>query len=234
MKSRIVILVATILLFAYTAEAQEQKEINVGSFSKVKFEGSAQWILIPSDEEKVIIESESEDVFDKIFVDLSGDKLTISTVEKNKNISKLFKSVTIKVYLKSIESVALSGVGSVSAESSMSSEEFEATLRGTGNMNLDIQCSEFTGNMFGTGTLTVAGSATTGIVKVEGVGSFEGFGLVTTDMNITVSGVGGAKVYATGDLTATLNGVGSIRYKGEPNTKSINSNGLGSIKQEMD
>lgn len=234
MKSKIVILATTILFFAFIAQAQEQKEINVGSFNKVKFEGSAHWILIPSDEEKVIIESESKDIFDKIVVDLSGDQLTISTTEKNKNLSKIFKSVTIKVYLKSIEKVALSGVGSVNAESKISSAKFTATLRGTGNMDLDIQCAEFIGNMFGTGTLSVAGTAETGVVKVEGVGSFEGYELVTTDMNITVSGVGGAKVYAIGNLIATLNGVGSIKYKGEPHTKSINTNGLGSIKQDID
>ncbi len=69
---------------------------------------------------------------------------------------------------------------------------------------------------------------------MEGVGSYEGYELLSTDMNVTVSGVGGAKVRASGTLTATLNGVGSIRYKGDPENKNFNTNGIGSIKKSKD
>ena len=50
-------------------------------------------------------------------------------------------------------------------------------------------------------------------------------------MNVTVSGVGGAKVNATDILTATLNGVGSIKYDGDPGTTNLNTNGIGVIKK---
>lgn len=232
MKIKIAFLAATILLFAFSTEAQEQKEITVNSFSEVKFEGAAHWILIPASEEKVVIESKSKDIFDKITVKQSESLLTISTIEKDKSITKLFKSITIKVYFKSLDKVSLSGVGSVKADKQITAEKFTATLRGTGNIELNIRCSEFVGNMFGTGTLNVIGTADMGVIRVEGVGTFEGYEFVTIDMDITVSGVGVAKVYATGNLTATLNGVGSIRYMGDPKTKNLDSNGLGSIKQK--
>lgn len=213
MKNKIAFLVLTILLSVISTKAQEQKEITVSSFNEVKFEGAARWILIPSSEEKVVIESKSKEIFDKIEVKQSNSLLTISTTEKDKSITKLFRSVTIKVYFKSIDNVSLSGVGSVKAEKQITAEEFTATLRGTGNMDLNIRCSDFVGNMFGTGTLDVRGIADKAIVRVKGVGAFEGYEFVTIDMDITVSGVGGAKVYATGNLTATINGVGSIRYR---------------------
>lgn len=234
MKKRIALLTITILLFAFGSVAQEQKEISVSTFSEVKFEGSAQWILIQASEEKVVIESKSKDILENITVNQKGSLLTISTTEKDKNITKLFKSVIIKVYFKSLNNVSLSGVGSVKADKQISAEGFTATLHGTGNMDLDIRCAKFDGNMSGTGALTISGTADKAIVRVEGVGSFEGYELVTFDMDITVSGVGAAKVYATDKLIATINGVGSIRYLGDPNTKSLNSNGLGSIKQKSD
>lgn len=234
MKNRIVLLTIAILLFAFGAEAQVQKEISISSFSDVKFEGSAQWILIQANEEKVVIESKSDDIFDKIAINQNENLLTISTTEKDKSITKLFKSVTIKVYFKSLNSVSLSGVGSVKADKQITADSFTATLHGTGNMDLDIRCSKFVGNMSGTGALTIMGTADKAIVRVEGVGSFEGYELITFDMDITVSGVGGAKVYAQDNLIATINGVGSIRYLGNPKTKNLNSNGLGSIKQKSD
>ncbi len=68
MMKKNVLIIAVALFFAYQSNAQEQKEIKVGSFDEVKFEGSAQWILVPSEEEKVVIVSKSKDVFDFINV----------------------------------------------------------------------------------------------------------------------------------------------------------------------
>lgn len=214
--------------------AQAIKECEVTSFNQVKFEGSANWVLIPSDEEKVVIESKKEDVFPYIDVDVKGGELFINTTDKQKNITKLFKSVTIKVFFKSIHSVALSGTGSVNMEKRFKASELTATLKGSGNMNLDIDCAAFIGKMHGTGELKASGIAGKGIVDVDGVGGFNGYDLVTSDMTVSVSGVGGAKVYATEKLTATLNGVGSIRYKGDPRDKKFDTNGLGSIKEAKD
>ena len=71
-------------------------------------------------------------------------------------------------------------------------------------------------------------------MKVDGVGGFDGYDLVTSNMEVTVSGVGGAQVNATNKLTATLNGVGSIRYKGDPVEKEFDTNGVGAIKKAKD
>ena len=222
------------ILLGLILNAQEIKEHKTDSFNKVKFEGSAQWVLIPSDEEKVVIESSNDDVFNYIKIDESNGLLTISTTDKNKNITKLFKSVTINVYFKTIESVSLSGVGSVKCKTTFVTDNLTATLRGTGNMYLDVNCSNFEGYMYGTGALFAKGTADKGIARVEGVGGFEAYELICTDLDVTVSGVGGAKVFATNRITATLNGVGSIKYKGDPETKNLNTNGLGSIKKAND
>ena len=234
MNHKSVVFAVLVLLFVYKSNAQEQKEIKLEPFNNVKFEGSAQWVLVPSSEEKVVILSKSEDVFDYIDVNQNGGTLVVSTTDKNKNITKLFKSVTIKVYFKSIESVFLSGVGSVNTEDKIVTSKFTATLKGTGDMNLDIECSDFIGNMQGTGGLNVEGTADNALVRVEGVGGFDGYELLCLNMDVTVSGVGGAKVYASKVLKATLNGVGSIKYKGNPETKNLDTNGIGSIKKIAD
>ena len=229
-----IVFVALALLFVYHSNAQEQKEIRVESFNQVKFEGSAQWVLIPSADEKVVILSKSEDVFDYIKINQHGNELVVSTTDKNKNVTKLFKSVTIRVYFKSLSSVYLSGVGSVTSEGKIDASKLTATLKGTGDMTLNVDCSEFVGNMYGTGAFYVNGTAGNGLVRVEGVGGFDGFDLVCTDMDVTVSGVGGAKVHATKNLKAQLNGVGSIKYKGNPENKDFDTNGIGAIRKEKD
>lgn len=234
MKYTSLLTVILVVIVAVHANAQAMKECEVSSFNEVKFEGSAKWILIPSAEDKVVIESKNEDVFPYIDVDVKGGVLSINTTDKQKNITKMFKSVTIKVFFNSISSVSLSGTGSVNTEKRFNASKLTATLSGSGNMYLDISCGTFRGNMFGTGGLNAKGSADRAIVKVEGVGGFDGYELVTKNVIVTVSGVGGAKVHASESLTATLNGVGSIRYKGEPETKNFNTNGVGAIKKAKD
>lgn len=234
MKQKFILLVILSLFVGIQINAQAVKECQVTSFDKVNFEGAAKWILIPSQEEKVLIESKSEDVFDYIDIKQKGQTLSINTTDKQKNITKLFKSVTIKVFFTSIHSVSLSGAGSVNTEKPIQTSQLTATLSGSGNMHLEVACSQFEGNMYGTGELEVSGKAEKAEVRVDGVGGFDGYEFITNNMDVTVSGVGGAKVHATKKLTATLNGVGSIRYKGDPETKNLNTNGVGAIKEAKD
>jgi len=234
MKNTFALTIILLLFAGLQVNAQAVKECKVAMFDEVKFEGSATWVLIPSDEEKVLIESKSDDVFEYVDVDVNGHVLSINTTDKQKNITKLFKSVTIKVFFKTITSVSLSGTGSVNTAEPINASKFTATLSGSGNMQIDVQCAQFEGNMYGTGALEVRGEAGNAEVRVDGVGGFDGYEFITKNMEVTVSGVGGAKVHAAQKLTATLNGVGSIRYKGDPKTKNLNTNGLGAIKEAKD
>ena len=231
MNYKTALLTLAAIIIGINCYAQEQKEIKLNTFNEVKFEGSAQWVLIPSDEEKVIIESNNKDMFNYIDVDQKKGVLIISTTDKNKDITKLFRSVTITVYFKSIESVSLSGTGAVNTKGKIVSKKLTATLRGAGSMFIETKCSQFEGKMYGTGELEASGTADECLVRVEGVGVFDGYELISTDIDVTVSGIGGAKVNATSNLTATINGVGSITYKGDPSNKNLETNGIGSIKK---
>jgi hypothetical protein len=138
------------------------------------------------------------------------------------------------VYFNALQSVSLSGTGSVTTDKSIEANKLTLKLSGSGNMDINVKCSQFEGHMYGTGELEVGGNADKAVIKVDGVGGFDGYDLITNNMVVTVSGVGGAKVNATKTLTATLNGVGSIRYKGNPETKNFNTNGVGAIKEAKD
>jgi hypothetical protein len=232
MKSKIISAIAFLMFVSVSSVfAQYSKECNVDSFNKIKLEGSAQWVLVPSDHEKVEIESDSEEVSDYVEIETSNNRLVVSTTEKTKDISKLFKSVTITIYFKDIDEVAISGVGSLKMTDEYNADEFTAILRGTGDMNLNLRTSSLEANVYGTGNMEVEGRTQSVIIKVEGVGAFDGFDFESSTCTVTVSGVGAAEVYASETLNATINGVGSIRFKGDPETKNFQTNGLGSIKK---
>ncbi len=229
-----IIIIPIIIFSALNLLGQEQKEVAVSPFSKVKFEGSAKFVLVPSGSQKVVIESKKPDVFDYIDIHNEGSTLVINTTGKNKNVTKLFKSVTVYVHFTTLNDIAMSGAGSVKCEKPFSAGNLTATMRGTGSMDLDVKCSVFTGNMYGTGSLDVRGTAGKAVIDVDGVGGFSGYDLIAKDVDVVVSGVGGAKVHATHKLKAKLNGVGSIRYKGDPEIKDFDTNGLGNIRKAKD
>ena len=110
------LIIPVLILSALNVLGQEQKEVAVSSFNSVKFEGSAKFVLVPSGTEKVIIESKKPDVFDYIDIHNEGGTLVVSTTNKNKNVTKLFKSVTVYVHFKSLRDIAMSGAGSVKCQ----------------------------------------------------------------------------------------------------------------------
>ena len=63
-----------------------------------------------------------------------------------------------------------------------------------------------------------------------GAGKLEAFDLDSKDCDVTVGGLGGAEIYVTGKLNATIEGVGSIKYDGEPIDINTEIKGLGRIK----
>jgi hypothetical protein len=66
---------------------------------------------------------------------------------------------------------------------------------------------------------------------MSGAGNYNGFELKSEKAKVDMSGVGNVRVYVTKELNASASGVGSVRYKGNPESITKNSSSfLGSIK----
>jgi hypothetical protein len=66
-------------------------------------------------------------------------------------------------------------------------------------------------------------------VTVSGVGDANLRELQAEDVTVTVSGTGGAAVYASKSVDATVSGVGDIDVFGNPDAVSQVTSGVGSI-----
>jgi hypothetical protein len=77
--------------------------------------------------------------------------------------------------------------------------------------------------------MSASGTADHLEVIVSGFGSFNGADLQSDSADVTLSGVGGATVWATARLNATITGVGSVTYYGQPAVTQTTS-GLGTIR----
>lgn len=71
-------------------------------------------------------------------------------------------------------------------------------------------------------------------INMQGAGVADFEELVAGRATVTVQGVGSAYVHATDSLTATMNGVGTILYSGNPREVKTSMNGLGKVGKRDD
>ncbi len=81
----------------------------------------------------------------------------------------------------------------------------------------------------GASSVTVAGRAARENITLDGAGKIDATGVDARDVSVDNNGVGSVLIRASGDVTLNVNGVGEIRYTGEPKHIESHVNGIGRI-----
>jgi hypothetical protein len=103
-------------------------------------------------------------------------------------------------------------------------------LNGAGDFKVrDAAGDKLTLVMAGAGNLSAAGRVSTLNARIDGAGSLDLKHLAAVDADVSVNGAGSLSVCASGNLNATVNGVGSIDYSCNPQKAATSVHGVGSI-----
>lgn len=100
-----------------------------------------------------------------------------------------------------------------------------ATLTGLSGGELRLELN-------GASSLEASGSVDRVDARLSGAGSMDLSRLVAAKASVEANGAGNIKVHATSVLDARVNGVGTVRYLGNPAEVHKSINGLGSIAAE--
>jgi hypothetical protein len=122
------------------------------------------------------------------------------------------RSVEVDVSVPALESVALSGSG---------------TLAVSG-----VDAAGLTVRLSGSGIVRASGTTERLTVDLPGTGSADLSALVAKEARVTVGGSGQVRVHATESLDAVLSGVGQISYSGNPASLTTKVSGVGTITAE--
>lgn len=125
---------------------------------------------------------------------VQGGTLRIET-ESGVNIRPTL-GIEFHLTVTSLDMIALIGVGDI---------EF-----------LALDAADLDATLAGVGGITLAGQVTRQTVLISGVGDYEAEQLQSTDADVTISGQGDATVAVSGTLDATISGIGSVFYVGNP------------------
>jgi len=145
--------------------------------------------------------------------------------------SNSYSPTEMKAYItvNYLSELSLSGATSLSSDHIIQSDNMAISISGAGDMDLRINTNNLRTNISGAGSVKIGGNANSHHIRISGVASLNCLKLQTRDTDVSISGAGSAKVYATQMLDASVSGVGSIRYDGNPQSTRFNTSGAGSI-----
>lgn len=152
--------------------------------------------------------SAEENLLGYIRTTVKGNTLVIDT---RKNISPR-KGIRIEITTPSLTDLEVSGVSDIDVEN-INGDEFDVSLSGAGSVNLRWDVERFR-------------------AELSGAGNIDARDLKAKEVRISVSGAASADVYATKYLDASVSGVGSIEYYGNPEKTKTNVSGVGSINRK--
>ena len=179
---------------------------NVSEFRKIEA-GGAFTINVKVGPQTSIKISAEENLLGYIRTRIKGNTLVIDT---KKNISPR-KEIRIDITTPSLTDLDVSGANNVEVED-ISSRDFNVELSGAGNVYLK-------------------GEVDLLHIELSGAGSIDSKNLKAGEVRISVSGAASADVYASKYLDASVSGVGSIDYYGNPEKVKTDVSGVGSIKR---
>ena len=139
--------------------------------------------------------------------------------------------VGIKIYvvMQQINTLILSGSGSIQGQSQFVTDDLELNLTGSGNMDMAVDANEIDSRISGSGPINLRGSALFHWIEIPGSGNMNALNLITNRCEITISGSGDCNVFVNSVLDVLISGSGNVYYMGSPGSVTTNITGSGQV-----
>lgn len=202
-------------------EATDKRK--VAEFTKLDIAGSFNIKLVQDSSNSVTINAD-DNILPIIKTETSGDKLKIST--DNKNICSS-KEITITIGLRNLKSISAAGAVEIASNGRINMGDLDLNISGATKINLDVAASNMETNGSGVSEITLKGQARSHNIELSGSGNVHAFDLVVGNYTIETSGQSDCEVNVLNELNIHTTGASDIKYKGNP--KTINKSKTGAL-----
>jgi hypothetical protein len=208
-------------------EAEEERQVS--DFTGVELATVGSLYIELGDKEELRIKAD-DNLLRYFETQVRGETLEIKSRDK----VTLIPSEPIYFYLtvKELDTVALSGLGSVEFADDIEVEQLSVAISGGGNVEMkEIKADALQVNISGVGNMSVdGGEVEEQMVTISGGGNYQARDLESAETEVRVTGVGSAAVHARDHLKVTISGGGSVKYAGNP-TVEQNVSGVGHVER---
>ncbi len=222
--SFLTLLWATCLLSAQKIESSETRDLP--TFQKVKASSSFDVVLVQGNSERAKVSTKNLALGD-VITEVRGGELCIELADMKYRHNF---QVKVEVTFQKLESIKVSGSGSVESQSPIKSENMFLKVSGSGNLNLEsVEALKLETTLSGSGNIKIKGKADQHTAQVSGSGNCKAVDLLTLRTQARVSGSGNISLQVSEELSARVSGSGNIRYRGNPKNKDIDKSGSGYV-----
>jgi hypothetical protein len=191
-------------------------------FSKIYLEGTFKVVLEQGSQAGLRIETD-EDNFRHIDVQSDAHSLSLKITKKHFDFDQLILYITFK----DIEELVIEGGICLETKGYVDLKDFYLNVQGGADIEMNVKVNKMKVRGEGGVKMELDGIADELDASISGAGYLDAIDLKTRKVDIKIEGVGAASVFATGNLYASISGIGKIRYKGEPEVfKKIEGIGL--------
>ncbi len=199
----------------------------VSGFSRVELLGSGDVVLTQGDQESLKVEAE-DNLMGHIRTEVRGHTLYLGL--SNDNLPEILQPTRpIKYYvsLKTVEGLAVSGSGNISAEQ-VAADSLDLGISGSGDIFIGtLTAKTVSSTIHGSGDCEVhSGTASAQEVEISGSGSYTSEKLEGETGSVHITGSGAATIRVSETLDARISGSGDVYYYGTPKvTEHITGSG---------
>lgn len=234
--------------FVDLAIAQKIVERTVGDFSKIRANAPVSVILQKGTHNQVKIEFENLKE-DDILTEVSNQTLKISLRRAEMLDYRNHKITCTVTYTAEPSEITLSGACSLKATDKIKTSNFtleasgasnvslgleaekaNVVLNGASNASLDVESENLRIEASGASSIKIDGKTNQLTAEINGASSFKALDLVSEHCKVEVSGASNMQVHATQSIEANVSGASSLKYKGNPQSRNIETSGMSSVK----
>lgn len=202
------------------------EEIELDHFNQISVGGNYDVSLIKSEESKVIIKTD-ENLLTYINTELFDQTLNINNVHNLKSS----EGISVEIHYTELSRIYSTGTSNIEHRGVLKTDELIINLSGAGAIELEIEASKVKVNLTGAGVVKLSGDVEFQDTHISGAGGLLAVELKSKECAINLSGLGGAEVYASEKLEATITGVGGIVFSGNPKVIERHVTGFGKIQR---
>jgi len=193
----------------------------LGAFNHISMRGVGKIFIKQGKEQKVEIEGDDVTI-NRISTNVTDGKLVIDVgrdwIEKVSAGFDFLSSHDIRFHItvKELAELEIAGAAEVEAKD-IKTKDFTLKMIGASSVKVfNLNADSLKTEIPGAGKIVIDGKVDDQSVTLAGAGNFSGHKLKSKTAKVTLSGVGSAQLWVTGELDVTIAGVGSVEYYGNP------------------
>lgn len=201
---------------------------DIGMYDRLLVDFAVKVRITEGDPARAELEGE-QNVLPYITVAVNKGELTIGLSRKAK--FKETKPITVTIHWANLQTITANTACSLTSDLPIEVAQLTIALHEACKLTAPLQVRQLDVNLTAASSVTIRGKADKALFRVEAASQVAARELTVAKADVNLSGASRAVVHVTETLSASADGVSSIRYSGNPTVTLQQATGLSTIRR---